>query len=257
MPAPLRIGEAAQRLGVTTDTLREWVRRGHLEGTLTPTGQLVFEAEDVEAVRRGAPRDTRTPSSAPTPPARPVERPRQPTWKELPPWQMQVEAARAAIATDELEDERERKALQREAERRDHAQSERTRARIAAQHQRLERQKLRVFQTVFIESEHRAPVAAAIEAFVTRAHVPDWLSDVEQYELIADKVRSVLDALRDAAREREAARLEAAAERVRLAAETVTASWYALLPPVSSAQPAAPAAPRTVAAARRRRRGMA
>ncbi len=49
MSAPWRIGEVAQRLGLSTDTVREYVRRGILPATRSPSGSTL--------VRRGRRRD--------------------------------------------------------------------------------------------------------------------------------------------------------------------------------------------------------
>jgi excisionase family DNA binding protein len=45
----LRIGEVARRFGVTTDTIRTWVRQGRLRATRSKGGQRTFLEGDVEA----------------------------------------------------------------------------------------------------------------------------------------------------------------------------------------------------------------
>lgn len=49
----LRIGEAAQLLGVHADTIRRWEQAGHITAVRTPTGQRRFRREDVEALVKG------------------------------------------------------------------------------------------------------------------------------------------------------------------------------------------------------------
>ncbi len=52
MKPSLRIHEAALRLGVSVDTLREWDRSGRLRAQRTPGGQRFYLADDVDAFRR-------------------------------------------------------------------------------------------------------------------------------------------------------------------------------------------------------------
>ena len=47
---PLRIGEAARRLGVSVDTLRRWDREGKLKAGRLPGGQRVYRPADLDAV---------------------------------------------------------------------------------------------------------------------------------------------------------------------------------------------------------------
>jgi hypothetical protein len=254
MTAPLRIGDAAQRLGVTPDTVRDYVRKGYLAASRTPTGQLVFDEDDVEALRRGEPE----PPAAPTPPtplpaARAAERSREPAWKDLAPWQTEVEAAEASETLDEIEARRERKAEERERERRKRERGEQQSARIEAERQRIERQKKRVFQLVWIEAEYRPQVAAGIETFATPERVPGWLSDSEQYDLIATHARGILEKLRAEAREREAEARRMAQERQREEAEKFADQMRSLFPPPTPPPPSTPP-PRSVAEALRRRR---
>lgn len=46
----LTISEAAQRLGVSTRTIRRWAKAGHLSHARTPGGQFRFRLSDVDAV---------------------------------------------------------------------------------------------------------------------------------------------------------------------------------------------------------------
>lgn len=40
-------------LGVHPNTLRRWVKEGHIDATLTPTGQRRFLVSDLKAVLKG------------------------------------------------------------------------------------------------------------------------------------------------------------------------------------------------------------
>ena len=44
----IRSGEASRRIGVTYVTLREYVKKGLIPAMLLPSGQLLFQEEDVE-----------------------------------------------------------------------------------------------------------------------------------------------------------------------------------------------------------------
>jgi excisionase family DNA binding protein len=254
MTAPLRIGEAAQRLGVTPDTVRDWVRKGYLSASRTPTGQLVFDVEEVEALRRGEPQLVEAPEKEETStPPRSDERSRSSTWKDLAPWQTEIESARASLTLDELEAERELRADERERARLAREREEQASARTEAARQRIAHQKKRVFQTLWIETEYRPRVAAAIESFATLEQVPAWLSDAEQYDLIATHARAVLAKLRDETRQREADALRAETERQRIESEKFADRMRTLFP--SAVPPSrSPTPPRSVADALRRRR---
>lgn len=255
MPALVRIGEAAQRLGVTPDTVREWVRKGFLAGSRTPTGQLLFAESAVEALVHAE----RQPPAPPSPP-RPIpepkaeERSRTPAWRELPPWQTDVESARAALTLDELEAEREQRVATRERERQMHERDEQQAQRDEAERQRIERNKKRAFQSMWIESVFRAQVAAAIEAFATPERVPAWLTDGEQYGLIATHAGHILEALRTEARQHEAAARRAEEEQRKVATERIADQMRSLFSPPAP-PPATTPPPRSVAEALRRRRG--
>lgn len=47
-------GQAAKALGVSTGTIRNYVKRGQLDGWQLPGGSMRVPAHQVEAIRRGA-----------------------------------------------------------------------------------------------------------------------------------------------------------------------------------------------------------
>lgn len=262
MAAPLRVGDVAQRLGLSTDTIRDYVRRKILRATRSPTGQLFFHEEDVDALLRGEvhPEPIR---ETPTVPEAPI--PEQPArvapWKELAPWQTEVESARASLLLDGLEAEREQRAEERERERRKREHDEQESVRLETDRLRIEKQKRIVFQLVWIEPEFRPQVAAGIEKFATTDRVPAWLSDSEQIELIATHARSILDALRKASRHLAAEELQrlrdarcAEEERQRAESQRFVDRMRALSEPPTPPPPPVIAQPRSVAEALRRRR---
>lgn len=57
----LRIGEAADILGVHVETIRRWEAAGHIAAVRTPTGQRRFSRADVERLAAGLPN---TPSAS-------------------------------------------------------------------------------------------------------------------------------------------------------------------------------------------------
>ena len=46
-------GKACDMLGVHPNTLRRWVKEGHIDATLTPTGQRRFLISDLKEVLKG------------------------------------------------------------------------------------------------------------------------------------------------------------------------------------------------------------
>lgn len=44
----LKIGEAAEALGVSKSTLRDWTQKGIIHATVTPTGHRLYSEKDVE-----------------------------------------------------------------------------------------------------------------------------------------------------------------------------------------------------------------
>lgn len=252
MAARLRMGEAAQRLGLSPDTVREWVRRGFLKATRTPTGQLLFDDADVESARDGQ-------QSAPS--HRPSETPnlrdvpgQPPTWKKLPPWVTKVEVARASLTLEELEAERKERVKARESERQRAIAAEARESQEKAQRQQLNGIKKRVIQTVWIPSQHRSEVIASIERFATAEQLPPWLAEWEQYDLVAAHARTRVQELLTAEERQEAA--ERAKEEERLSAESRKRTEEiaaAIAPSRSLSKSRPPPNPRSVAEALRQR----
>jgi excisionase family DNA binding protein len=179
MSTSLRISEVCQRLRISRDTAYDWIRKGHLHATRTPTNQLVFDEAEVEALRRGE----RAPSVAPGTPQS-DGRPRVPAWKERPPWLNEVDEARAAIDKDELEFERAERERARRGKQEARARAAEERARDDADWQRIHRLKKQVLGIVCNPREVRAAVVAALEKFASPAQIPAWLSNYEQLQLL-------------------------------------------------------------------------
>jgi len=256
MPSRLRMGEAAQRLGLSQDTVREWVRRGFLRAHRTPTGQLLFDAADVESARQGdQPPPTAQSAAEPAVLDLPGESKEASPWKKLPPWVTKVETARASLTVDELEAERSEKAMAREIERKRTIAAEQRADQARAELQRLNGVKKRVIQAVWIPSEYRSEVIASIERFATREQLPSWLAEWEQFNLLAAHARALVEKLSDEEQQRSAD--ERAKEQKRLDAEyeqqrqEFAAKLATALEPKHSQTPSGP---QSVAEALRRRR---
>ena len=239
------MGETAQRLGLSQDTVREWVRRGFLKARRTPTGQLLFDEADVEAARRGDRPGAAAPPPAgePTLPSHADAGEQMPGWKRLPPWQTKVEAARASITLDELEAERKAKTKARENEAQRAALMQRQTAQEEAQRQRLSAIKIRVIRTVWIPAECLSEVIEAIERFAIPERIPSWLSEEEQFDLVATHARTIVQEERAKAEQRRNAEYEQ--QREEFAAQLAAAREPKDSPPPSS--------PQSVAEALRRR----
>ena len=48
----LKIGEVAEKCGVSTGTIRDWVKKGYIKCDRTPGGTRIFREEEVEALLR-------------------------------------------------------------------------------------------------------------------------------------------------------------------------------------------------------------
>lgn len=46
----LKIGKVAEKCGVSTGTIRDWVKKGYIKCDRTPGGTRIFREEEVEAL---------------------------------------------------------------------------------------------------------------------------------------------------------------------------------------------------------------
>ena len=215
MSPSLRIGEASSRLGVSPETIREWVRIGHLQATRTPTNQLLFEEAAIEATRRGEGRPSSKHQSRTQnlDDPRPDDRPREPAWKQAAPWDVKVKQARAELDVDALEFERDERAFAREKQLAERERSEEQDALRHANGQRLENLKNKTLRVLWCPVEFRPTIVAALEQFATTQQVPGWLSNREQFDIVFSHASGVLDQLRADRRRAEDARLRTSMER--------------------------------------------
>lgn len=193
MATRLRMGETAQRLGLSQDTVREWVRRGFLKARRTPTGQLLFDEVDVETARTGNSSLSAHESGTQHASADKDETIRTSPWQKLPPWVTKVEAARACLTLDTIEAERKQRLHEREVEAQRAIAAQQRESQEKAQRQRLNGIKKRVLQTVWIPAEYNSEVIAEIERFATPEQLPAWLAESEQLDLVAGHARSLVN----------------------------------------------------------------
>jgi len=166
-----------------------------------------------------------------------------PAWKKLPPWETKVQAARASLTLEELEAERKAKAKARENEEQRAALTQRQTAQEEAQRQRLSAIKIRVIRTVWIPAECLSEVIEAIERFAVAERIPSWLSEEEQFDLVAAHARTIVQDQR--AKEEQRRNAEYEQQRQEFAAQ--------LAAPLEPKHTQAPSGPRSVAEALRRR----
>jgi DNA-binding transcriptional MerR regulator len=199
MSRVLRIAEVCRELGRSPDCIRDWVRRGILPATRAPSGQLQFDARDVQAIKRGdmAPAlEKELPVPGPTledQPGQPPE-PRRPKWEDLAPWDQEVHQAKATVEVERLNTELEgvRAERNRSQEVADRAKAEEASAK--AERERLTRLKQQARVNSWIPSEIEARVIAEIERFVTSEQVPAWLPGSQQTEIVMGHVRRLVSA---------------------------------------------------------------
>lgn len=255
MATRMRIGEVAQRLGVTRETVREWVSKGILSASRTPTDRLLFDESVVESLVQGERQlPVAPPSRPPNPEPRADERSHTPAWTQLSPWDTDVASVRAELTIDELNAEREQRMEARARERQLRERGEQQTKRQEAERQRLVSNKTRVFQSLYVESAFRAQVAAAIETFATPERVPAWLSDEQQYGLIATHAEKIVEELRAQARREYEADKRAETARARAEAEKLAEQIRSLMQPPAANTAATRPPPLTVSEALRRRR---
>ena len=215
MSPSLRIGEASSRLGVSPETIREWVRIGHLQATRTPTNQLMFEEAAIEATRRGEGRPSSKQQSRTQnlDEVRSDDRPREPAWKQTAPWDVRVKQVRAELDVDALEFERDERAFAREKQLADRERAEEQDALRQANWQRIENLKKQTLRVLWCPVEFRATIVTALEQFATPQQVPGWLSNREQFDIVFAHASGLLDQLRADRRRAEDARLRSSMER--------------------------------------------
>lgn len=184
----LRITEAAQILGVSADTLRRWVEDGALPAVRTYGGQLRFREADVLAFQEQAQGQDNgnlddEAGSAPQPTARPPRRPtpNTPDWERLPPWERKKAEVEAELAIGDL-------LAKRRAQRRERVHEQQEAQGQAAERERLtELKRLGLLHCSHSDQRHR--LVRILEHFVTSKQIPAYLSEVEQRQLVIDRVR--------------------------------------------------------------------
>jgi excisionase family DNA binding protein len=188
----VRIGDAAQQLGVSVDTMRRWAEEGIIAGYRSPGGQVKFLQRDVRDLltRSDEPRPSRRVADVaranltgvspdetkPLPAAR---------WKDLPPW----EQRRAEVETDLAI---ERLTAEREQERADvdrMEQEERARASEVARLVELKR----LGRISVTTSEATDEAIRELERYVTSEQIPAWLSKWEQVRMVQTFVWGICD----------------------------------------------------------------
>jgi excisionase family DNA binding protein len=187
----VRIGDAAQQLGVSVDTMRRWAEEGIIVAYRSPGGQVKFLQRDV--------RELLTRSDEPRPPRRvpdvtrgslgdsPDEAKAAPVsrWKDLPPW----EQRRAEVETDIAI---ERLTAARERELGDADRMEREETARAAEVARLTELK-RLGRMCVTSSDAIDEVIRELERYVTSEQIPTWLSKWEQTRMVQTFVWAICD----------------------------------------------------------------
>jgi excisionase family DNA binding protein len=192
----IRVGEAAARLKISQETLREWVRRGYLPESRTPSGQLLFSELHIEEIESGGRpvRDANASPHGPTPQA--SLPPRLPSWKEMPPWKAAVEATRASIELDALESEREALQARRDQVCIEREQEQRNKAELDAHRSRVERLTSRVLRLFPFQERHKVRGRQAMSAFATTGNLPASLSDSEIFAALVGHRTTTVNAFR-------------------------------------------------------------
>ena len=198
MSRVLRIADVCRQLGRSADCIRDWVRRGILPATRTPSGQLQFDIRDVRAIKRGdlastletSPRVSKTSAAEPSQPPTP-ELPR-PRWEEIAPWDQEVHQARASVEVERLNAELAKAQTERQVTKQllDRAVAEEAAAQV--ERERLTRLKQNARMYSFIPPEIQPRVTSEIDRFVTSEQVPAWLPAHQQTEVVMDHVRGLV-----------------------------------------------------------------
>lgn len=198
----VRIGVAAQQLGVAVDTLRRWMDEGVISAYRSPGGQVRFRERDVRDLltRREDPTGVRRRTPSPvTPPERDEaderSHPSTPKWKELPPW----EQRRAQVET---EIEIERLEAARQTELADEDRIARVEWERTTENARLTELKKLGRASCWL-NEAAPEVIRELERFVTSEQFPPWLPQWEAAFMLQRFVLAICERTRAA---REAAR---------------------------------------------------
>jgi MerR HTH family regulatory protein len=197
MSRVLRIAEVCRELGRSPDCIRDWVRRGILSATRTPSGQLQFDPRDVQAIKRGdlAPPVVEEPGAEDIPRvAESQPEARRPRWEEMAPWDQEIHQARASVEVERFNTELERLRAERSGaqEAANRAKAEEAGART--ERERLTRLKQHARTYSWIPTEIEPRVTAEIERFVTSEQVPAWLPEQQQTQIVMNHVRALVAA---------------------------------------------------------------
>lgn len=254
MSRVFRIADVCRELGRSPDCIRDWVRRGILPATRSPSGQLQFDPRDVQAAKRGdlaPPVDQQAAPDEIQPPEAHPRQPRRPGWEEMAPWDQDVEQARASVEVERLSTDLAGVRAERERAQQATARAKEDESAAEAERERLTKLKQHAKLYSWIPSEIEARVTAEIERFVTSAQVPTWLTPYEQSQLVLDHVRQLVSAWQEERTAQMIAKIDE--RRKKTQQEREEEERRAAEKKKQSAPPPAPTVdPRTVDRARRR-----
>lgn len=193
----VRIGDAAQQLGVSVDTMRRWAQGGLISAYRSPGGQVKFLQRDVRELlsRREEPRRaTRlTDASEPLLPINTLGAPKSaiPTkWTDLPPWEQRRAEAETEVAIERLTAVREQERVEEERMAREEDARASENARLTALKQ-LGRASCWI-------AEANAEVVRELERYVTSEQFPAWLPKWDAAMMIQRFVWSICERVREA-----------------------------------------------------------
>jgi len=187
----LSIAAAADRLGVSIDTIRDLTNRGALKSVRTPGGHRRFLAEDLESLDIDSPAPVLNfpESSISRSPARPGPE-RAP---EIPPWTERVEEERADLEVLKLR--RSARDLQEEDRRR---QGQETAVAEAAECRRREETRLTALRSLGLSQARDVPVqwqakvVKDLQRYVSPEQIPPQLSDDQARAFVSVRVQRIL-----------------------------------------------------------------
>lgn len=194
----VRIGDAAQQLGVSVDTMRRWADEGVITAYRCPGGHVKFRQRDVQELltRRVEPARSRRAAEPDNAGADEQNDDRghearvasAPKWKELAPWEQRRAEVETELAIERL-------TATREQERAEDDRMLREDETRAAEETRLTELK-RFGRLCCWSYDAASEVVRDLEAFVTSAQIPPWLSKWEQNNLVQQRVHVVMDRVR-------------------------------------------------------------